>query len=136
VDDTDPEFVRGGAPSDWNTAADGYNARLTWTENHDIVRPNYNWARWSPNLAPGLYEVFVHIPFRYSTTAHAPYWISHADGFDLRVVDQQATSGEWVSLGTYPFDGTSMDYVALSSVTSEVLGTRLVGYDAVRWDPR
>ena len=136
VDDTDAEFVRGGAIGDWNTEPEGYESRLTWTENHDIMRPNYNWARWSPNLAPGLYEVFVHIPFRYSTTARAAYWISHADGFDLRIVDQQATSGEWVSLGIYQFDGTSNDYVALSSVTSEVLGSRLVAYDAVRWDPQ
>jgi len=136
VDDTDPEFVRGGSLGDWNTAADGYQARLTWTENHDIVRPNYNWARWSPALESGLYEVFAHVPFRYSTTEQAAYWISHAEGFDLRVINQRARSGDWVSLGTYQFEGASTDYVALSSVTSEALGSRLVAFDAIKWEPR
>lgn len=136
VDDTDPGFVRGGAVGDWNTAADGYNDRLTWTENHDVIRPNYNWARWSPNLEAGRYEVFAHVPFRYSTTERAVYWISHSGGFDMRVIDQRATSGEWVSLGTYQFAGTSTDYVVLSSVTSETLGSRLVAFDAIRWEAR
>jgi hypothetical protein len=136
VDDLDTGFVQGGSFAGWRTANEGYDSHLTWTENNDVIRSNYNWARWSPELEPGTYEVFVYVPFRYSTTSRAAYWISHADGFDLRTVDQSATSGEWVSLGTYRFTGTNTDYVSLSDVTGETRTSRLIAFDAMRWERR
>ena len=100
------------------------------------MRPNYNWARWHPNLKPGQYEVFVYIPERYTTTSQAIYRISHADGLAQRSVDQSINSGRWVSLGTFAFLGTSNDYVALDDVTSEPYRTRLIAFDAMKWEPR
>jgi len=136
VDDTSPGFSRGGSSTGWRTVAEGYGGRLTWTWNNDYVRTNYNWARWYPDLAPGRYEVFVYIPYRYTTTSQARYWVSHRDGYTLRVVNQSANGDRWISLGTYWFRGTRDDYVSLSDVTYEAYVSRLVGFDAVKWEPR
>jgi hypothetical protein len=97
------------------------------------VRSNYNWARWYPDLAAGRYEVLVHIPKRYSTTTRARYWISHSKGYTLRIVDQSAHSGRWVSLGTYRFRGNRKDYVSLADVTFEPYLSRLIAFDAMKW---
>jgi hypothetical protein len=136
VNDTDAGFVKGGSVSAWHTVAEGYGGQLTWTRNNDWARYNYNWARWYPTLTAGQYEVFVYIPERYTTTSNARYWVSHRDGYTLRVVDQNSTGSQWVSLGTYWFRGTHDDYVSLSDVTYEAYLSRLIAFDAVRWDPR
>jgi hypothetical protein len=136
VDDTDAGFVKGGAPAGWRTVPEGYGGRLTWTRNNDRVWSNYNWARWYPSLDSGRYEVFAYIPERYTTTSQARYWISHASGLTLRIVNQSVNGNRWVSLGTYQFRGTHADYVSLADVTFEPRVTRLIGFDAVKWDPR
>jgi hypothetical protein len=136
VDDTDAGFVKGGAWAGWRTAAEGYGGRLTWTWNNDRVRPYYNWARWYPDLAPGRYEVFCFVPERYTTTGTARYWVAHRDGFTLRRVNQSTNGERWVSLGTYWFRGSGSDYVSLADVTYEARRSRLIGFDAVRWEPR
>ncbi len=136
VDDTDSGFIRGGSPTGWHTAPEGFDGRLTWTRNNDAQRANYNWAHWTPNLAPGRYEVFVYIPDRYTTTGNARYWISHANGFTLRVVNQSAYKDQWVSLGTYWFQGAENEYVSLSDISYEQRLTRLIAFDAVKWVPR
>lgn len=136
VDDTDPGFVRGGVAAGWRTVQEGYGGSLTWTYNNRYIAPNYNWARWYPQLSAGRYEVFVYIPERYSTTARARYWVSHAGGFTLRIVNQSTNGGRWVSLGTYRFLGTGGEYVSLADVTYETYRTRLIAFDAVKWEPR
>jgi hypothetical protein len=136
VDNTSSSFVKGGSATGWHTQNEGYGGSLLWTHNNDQVRPNYNWARWYPTLAAGRYELFVYIPERYTTTAQARYWVSHRDGFTLRIVDQSANGDRWVSLGTYRFQGNNMDYVSLSDVTYETRMSRLIAFDAVRWEPR
>jgi hypothetical protein len=137
VDDTDAGFVKGGASAGWRTVSDGYNGTMTWTYNNYSVQKYYNWARWYPSLAAGRYEVLVYIPHSYTTTSQARYWISHAGGYTLRIVNQSAyDGGQWVSLGTYTFRGNNSDYVSLSDVTYEAYRSRLIGFDAVKWEPR
>jgi len=136
VDDGDPGFVKGGNASSWRRVLEGYNGDLLWTKNNDYVRPNYNWARWYPGLTAGRYQVYVYIPHNYTTTAKARYWVSHRDGLTLRVVNQSAYSNQWVSLGTYRFQGNSNDYVSLADVTYEPYLSRLIAFDAVKWVPR
>jgi hypothetical protein len=136
VDDADSGFVRGGSPAGWRTAREGYGGRLTWTTNNDILRPNYNWGRWDPRLSPGQYEVFAFVPFRYTTTVAARYQISHEAGLDERIIDQSEEGGDWVSLGTYYFGGTANDYVLLSDVTGEPYRSRLIAFDAIKWESR
>jgi hypothetical protein len=136
VDDTDPGFTKGGAPSAWRTQAGGYGGSMTWTLNNDQYRPNYNWARWYPDLESGQYEVYVYIPEDSATTRGARYWIAHAGGFSLRVVNQAENRGQWVSLGTYRFRGTDSDYVSLADITYESYLSQRIGYDAAKWVPR
>ncbi|MCB0063059.1 MAG: hypothetical protein KDE19_13130, partial [Caldilineaceae bacterium] len=136
VDNTDPGFVNGGDPRSWRTEREGYGGTLLWTRNNDRANYNYNWGRWYPNLAAGRYEVFVYIPDRYTTTDNARYWISHQGGLTLRVVNQSANGDRWVSLGTYQFRGTEQDYVSLADVTFEYRLSRLIAWDAMKWEPR
>jgi hypothetical protein len=136
VDDTDAGFARGGSATGWHIAAEGFGGRLLWTRNNDRVRDNYNWARWYPGLTAGRYEVLVYVPERYTTTMQARYWVSHADGFALRIVNQSTNGDRWVSLGTYRFGGTRNDYVSLTDVTYESRLTRLIAFDAIKWEPR
>ncbi|MBN2002303.1 MAG: hypothetical protein JXA21_03005 [Anaerolineae bacterium] len=136
VDDVDTGFIKGGSTTGWRTANEGHNGRLTWTTNNYNEQANYNWGRWYPTLQARRYEVFVYIPERYTTTANARYWVSHADGFTLKVVDQSATGNRWVSLGTYRFRGNSQDYVSLADITYEPYRSRLIAFDAVKWEPR
>ena len=137
VDDRDAGFVKGGSPYSWNTVSfGGYNGQITWTRNNDWTRPNYNWARWYPSLNPGWYEVYVFIPETYSTTTRANYWISHYNGFTLRMVNQAINGNRWVSLGTYYFRGNAQDYLSLNDVTAEAYLTRLIAWDAAKWVPR
>ena len=136
VDDGGTGFVKGGSATAWHTVAEGYGGDLTWTRTNDYARYNYNWARWYPSLAAGRYEVFVFIPERYTTTSNARYWVSHRDGFTLRVVNQNNTGSQWVSLGTYWFRGTADDYVSLADITYETYLSRLIAWDAMAWVAR
>jgi hypothetical protein len=43
---------------------------------------------------------------------------------------------QWVSLGTYRFRGSNADYVSLADVTYEPRLSRLIAFDAVKWEPR
>jgi hypothetical protein len=54
----------------------------------------------------------------------------------LRVVNQNTNGDRWVSLGTYSFNGGSSEYVSLADVTYETRVSRLIGFDAVKWEPR
>ncbi len=133
VDENDPGFVTGGAASGWRAVNEGYDGRMLWTYNNYGSTYNYNWARWYPDLSPDTYEVFVYIPYRYTTTAHARYWVRHANGYKLRIIDQSAHGDQWVSLGTYYFSGDGSEYTSLADVTYEPYRTRLIGFDAVKW---
>lgn len=128
--------IRGGLQRGWVTEYEGFNNNLTWTQNNDWARPQYNWGRWYPKLQPGRYEIFVYIPDRFSTTSNAVYWISHQGGFSKRVVNQNNYSNQWVSLGVYTFRGNSKDYLSLADVTGETYLSRLVVWDAAKWEPR
>ncbi|MCB0034510.1 MAG: hypothetical protein KDE51_10845, partial [Anaerolineales bacterium] len=135
VDNTSFRFAHGGPDDEWTAEPEGYNGSLNWTQNSRSARDNYNWGVWYPNLEPGVYRAAVYIPDRFSTTSQARYWVSHANGFDLTVVDQSINGGEWVTLGTFEFEGTDNDYISLSDVTFETNQSRLVAYDAVRFIP-
>ena len=136
VDELDAGFTRGGAAAGWHVAYEGHAGQLLWTRNNDRSRPDYNWGNWYPRLTAGRYEVFVYAPARYGTTRSARYWVSHADGYTLRVVDQAANAGRWVSLGTFRFKGSAGDYVSLSDVTYEPYLSQSIAFDAVKWEPR
>ncbi len=136
VDNQDLSFVEGGSPNRWHTAPEGYARHLVWTYNNERVIPKHNWARWYPDIAPGSYEVFVYVPFRPDATAQARYWVSHADGLSLQVVNQALNAEQWVSIGTYRFRGDGSDHVSLADVTFEARESKVVIFDAVKWELR
>ena len=136
VDDRDAGFVRGGAAAGWRYVSEGYDGTLTWTYNNYNVQPYYNWARWYPALSAGWYEVFAHIPYNYSTTVQARYWVKHSGAYRLKIVNQSASGNQWVSLGTYYFNGLGGEFVSLADVTYETYRTRLIAFDAVKWVPK
>ena len=136
VDNSDPGFIPGGSNRNWRAAEVGHNGAMIWTRNNDRARSNYNWGRWYPDLEAGRYEVFAYIPRLHATTTQARYWVSHRDGYTLRLVSQLAISDGWVSLGTYSFRGTRDDHVSLSDVTYESYLSRHVAFDAVKWERR
>jgi hypothetical protein len=80
--------------------------------------------------------VFVFIPDQYATTTNARYWVRHADGYTLMRVDQSSRHGQWVSLGTYRFAGDDSEYVSLSDITYETYLSKLIAFDAVKWESR
>jgi len=134
VDNSDAGFVKGGAPAGWRSVSGGQNGTMLWTYNNYSTQPYYNWARWYPSLAAYTwYDVYVNVPDLYTTTSKARYWVSHANGYSLRVVNQDTHGGQWVWLGTFKFRGTSLDYVSLADVTYEPYRTRLIGFDAIKW---
>jgi hypothetical protein len=136
VDDTSAQFIRGGISSSWRSVSEGWGGHLFWTFNNDVLHSGYNWGRWYPSLVAGYYEVFAHIPDRFTTTSNARYWVAHADGFTLHPVNQNLPGPYWASLGTYRFQGTSADYVSLSDITYEPRLSRIVAWDAMKFEPR
>jgi hypothetical protein len=78
----------------------------------------------------------VYILTQYATTRNARYWVAHANGFTLRQVNQSANGGQWISLGTYRFQGTKSDYLSLADVTYESYLSQEVAFDAAKWVPR
>lgn len=136
VDDGATGFIKGGPPSGFRIEAEGYNGQLTWTQNNDVQRPDYNFARWYPTLTARNYEVFAYIPDRFTTTRRAKYSISHRDGLTAVTIDQTLYSNAWVSLGTYPFTGTPGDYVGLTDITGETVLSTVLAFDAVKFVPR
>jgi hypothetical protein len=81
----------------------------------------------------GNWEAFVYIPNRYHGSKSARYQIHYAGGSAQRIVNQNNYYNQWVSLGTYYFDGGADEYVYLDDVTGETYGTRFVGFDAVKF---
>jgi hypothetical protein len=136
VDNTSPSFIKGGTATGWRTVGGGYGGNMLWTKNNDYARRNYNWARWYPDLMPGRYEVWVYVPADYSTTTNARYWVRHADGYALVRVNQSTNPDRWVSLGTFRFTGEGGEYVSLSDITYESYLSKLIAFDAVRWEVR
>lgn len=136
IDNGDLGFVRGGPVSRWQTEKDGFGGDMSWSMNNEVIESDYNWARWYPNVEAGRYEVSVYIPEKYSSSRQARYWISHIEGLTLREVDQAANGGRWVSLGTYEFRGSELDYLSLADVSFETLETRFIAWDAAKFEKR
>ena len=91
-------FVFTGSMAYWRPGAPaGLKALAYWTYSNGSTE--YNGATWSPQLAPGRYDVEANIPST-NATAHAPYTVRDALGTTTRVVNQQSVKG-YTSLGTY-----------------------------------
>jgi len=82
---------------------------------------------WTPSIdTPGTYEVFArwaHSTPAPDTTraANATYTVYDDSGSTPVVKDQQYSAGQWVSLGTFEFDGTGVEKVELVQNASGIV---------------
>ena len=137
VDDRGPGWQAGGAPTSWRNLGAGVNGHAFWTFNNAFTAPSYNWARWYPSLPrAGNYEVFAYIPGGVATTINARYWVYHAGRYDLAPRAQVFYANQWMSLGTYYFNGLGGENVSLADVTYECYLCRTLVYDAIKFSPR
>lgn len=130
VDDLSAGFTRSDAK--WYEFACGQGKRAFWTYSTTRAADATNSASWKATLPAGTYEVSVFVPFCRNgkpDTASARYTIAHAEGSATVVINQAARSGEWVTLGSYRFDGTGS--VGLADLAGDSM--RAVWFDAVRW---
>jgi len=115
----------------------GYRGGSYFYTNNTNGAPT-NRGRWnSPVSNAGNYEIFAYIPSHNSSTKSAQYRIYHFGRFIDRRVDQSRYSGEFVSLGTYYFDGgESEEFVTLHNSTGENPGSTQVAFDALKFVER
>jgi len=141
VDEGAPEFVRGGPPEYWRTAAAAagstyHNGQLFWTLNNSATVENYAiWRLPATASLTSTYEVYVFVPGNNATTRGARYEIVHSGPTATRSVDHSVFFAEWASLGIYTFTTPATSYVYLSDATGETPGTQQVGFDAVAFVP-
>jgi Domain of unknown function (DUF1906)/Fibronectin type III domain len=91
-------FVFTGSMTYWRSGAPvGLKKLAYWTYSNGSTEAN--GATWSPQLAPGRYDVEANIPTT-NATANAPYTIKNALGTTRKVVNQRTTKG-YTTLGTF-----------------------------------
>ncbi len=95
------------------------------------------WGRWTPQITvSGKYEIAVFIPGRHSNTQNARFKINNIKGVTGEIIvnlDQSRYSNEWVTLGVYDLEKTTVGAgtVFLNDLTGET-GKEIV-FDALRY---
>lgn len=131
VDDLSDQFSQTDAV--WYEFKCGKGNHAYWTYTTTKADDSTNAGRWKANLATGNYEVSVFVPYctnGKSDTKSAKYTIYHANGQTTVTVNQAANAGNWVSLGSYSFDGASS--VRLSDLAGDKM--KAIWFDAVKWE--
>lgn len=118
VDNQDAEFTSTGV---WNESAttdefrgsslfsSGGNSKATFTPK-GLMQGNYQvLAWWSASLQDGRTT---------PRSSQVRYEVNHGLTQDIVLIDQRSQSGQWVSLGTYLFDGIGGESVAVSIPSS------------------
>ncbi len=136
IDNLDSRFDPVG--KDWYEETCGLNGQHHWTYSTNNPAKATTAATWNaPDLSPGFYELKAHIPACGApATTSARYRISHAGATTEVVLDQQAATGQWASLGVYYFGGNDnpVPQVSLSDLTAD--RGMAVRFDAIAWEPR
>lgn len=123
------------SPALWYEAPVGYGGHALWTVSITEAGRSIHRGVWRPNLPEaGRYFLYAHIPW-YDTgrpdTAHARYYIRHANGETTLTVSQADSAGMWLPLGEYYFAQGARGYVYLDEATGEEETT--VWFDALVW---
>ncbi len=135
VDNTGAGFEWGGPASSRYINPGGYGSNYYWTFSSSAAVVNS--AKWRPGLGEaGNYEIYAYIPGDNASTTAARYRLFHHGEWVDRVVNQSQYSGEWVSLGSYYFDGGGQEYVRLDDNTGEGGGSAKIAFDAVKFVKR
>ncbi|MBC2714291.1 MAG: hypothetical protein HF978_03185 [Desulfobacteraceae bacterium] len=138
VDDGDPGFSVTGNAGDWNyfpaePAYYGFDY-MNYYGSTDPLPVTATWTFY--NVAAAEYEVMASIPKHSTRIQNADYTITHQYGTTTQTISQYNRTGElqeWVSLGTYDFDGDST--VELDFTVIEKKGRESVGVDAIKLIP-
>lgn len=132
VDNTDAGYNDNDAP--WYNANCGLNGSHVWTYSTNDPTHSENHAIWRPSLSvAGSYEVKAYIPpcGGEAKTTSARYRITHNGQVAEVTINQQAASGEWVSLGTYDFGSEGAQMVELHDRTDDSM--HAVHFDVIAW---
>lgn len=137
IDTQSAYWVTRRADAEWQTASNGYGGNAFVLKNRAFAPNESPEARWyAPLPRPGLYEVAVYLPAQLGTTRTARYLIAHAGTYAWRTLNQTLYANQWVSLGTFYFNASGNEYIALANVTFESDNTTTLVIDAARFSAR
>jgi hypothetical protein len=126
-----PDFTLSGAIQSWHAGAPyGLKGKAQWATSAGPT-PSAS-AQWSPELAPGSYDVQAFVPTKYAN-AHVAYVVTDAAGSHDVVVDQSKYPNEWVNLGQFTTGMSGTISMVLSNASSDTAGTSDVAADAARF---
>ncbi|HKK69123.1 MAG TPA: PKD domain-containing protein, partial [Bacteroidales bacterium] len=111
---------------------EGYNNHAWYTITMAGVS-DICWVKWIPTPEPeGVYEVSAYIPATNANAEGAPYKVFDANGEHTVIINQNAYSNEWVSLGLFEYAEGVDFYTYLGDST----GTdgQSIAYDAVKYE--
>jgi uncharacterized protein len=131
LDDGDPGVF--SLDGKWWSIEAGIGGDLHWA--YTVPEDPTTVVEWRPDFsACGVYLVEVYLPLKFATTGAARYLVGHRGGTSEVLLDQSAYMGDWVELGSYPFDPGEGSFLRLTNATGEdpALGL-LVAFDAARW---
>ncbi|MEZ4593329.1 MAG: N-acetylmuramoyl-L-alanine amidase [Chloroflexota bacterium] len=113
----------------------GHNLHSYYTYSTTNPAASTNWGTWRPNVPEnGRYRIQMYIPYcatGKSETDGATYEVHHADGVTTVVASQQATLGQWLTLGEFNLTTGTDNYVYLTDLTTTDNGLGL-WFDGMR----
>ncbi len=110
----------------WTTTTHSQHYYLNQLESHSSL--GTSTVTWTPDLVlSGQYKVYAWWTAAPDRATAAPYVIQHAQGQDTVTVNQTLNGGQWVLLGSYPFQAGTAGSIQLSNSA-----TGTVSADAIR----
>jgi hypothetical protein len=126
-----PDFALSGPAQSWHAGAPyGLKGKAQWATSGGTSGSAS--AKWSPELAPGNYDVQAYVPAKYAN-AHVTYVVTDATGAHDVAVDQSKYPNEWVNLGQFTTGTGATISLSLSNASSDATGTTDVAADAARF---
>ena len=123
VDDRSPGFVWGGPSSGWHSRQWGYNGWLYWTGTAGTAPTT--GASGIPTWRPPAITKCRSMSRPYANATRANYVVNLNGAQHVRTVNQAIYSNQWISLGSFWFQGGAGEFVYLSDFTGEAHVSRV-----------
>ena len=137
IDELSSDFSKSRAnwyPGAYNC---GFNGNAWFTFSTSNINESTNVGEWTLEVpADGFYVVEAMIPFcntSNSETSSANYRITHENGTNNVIIDQDDHVGLWAKIGSYEFQAGESYTLRLSDLTQD--NGRGVWFDAIRLTP-
>ncbi len=138
VDEMSSGFVKSNA--NWYVAPGGCghnnHAYYTWSTTDPSLA--VNWGEWRPTVPQtGWYKIQVYAPYCNTGSAEttgARYTVTHRNGVNTVVVNQDADVGLWMTLGNFELNAGTGNAVRLTDLTTTD-DDKGVWFDAIRLLP-